>query len=61
MSDETPKYRWPWVLLLLFLLAILLAVLWMLPEFKRMERIRDLNNPPPPTHQVTTNSMEESR
>ncbi len=46
MSDETPNYRWPWLVLVLFMLGALLAVLWMMAEVKRTQRIRDLNNPP---------------
>lgn len=46
MSEETPKHRWPWILLLFFILACVLAVLWMLAEVKRTKMIRDLNNPP---------------
>ena len=57
MNDETPKYRWPWVLLLFVLLFCALAVVWMLAEVKRMQRIRDLNNPPPVARQAATNSM----
>lgn len=53
MSDETPNYRWPWLVLVLFMLGALLAVLWMMAEVKRTQRIRDLNNPPPAV--TTTN------
>ena len=46
MSGETSNYRWPWLVLLLFIFGAALAVLWMLAEVKRTQRIRDLNNPP---------------
>jgi len=48
MIDESPKYRWPWLLLLFFIMGCVLAVLWMLAEVKRTKQIRDLNNPPTP-------------
>jgi hypothetical protein len=53
MDDARPKYRWPWVLLIFFLLFCALAVVWMLVEVKRTQRIRDLNSPPPAV--TTTN------
>ena len=49
MNGESSKYRWPWLLLVFFLLGCVLAVLWMLAEVKRTQQIRDLNNPPQPT------------
>jgi hypothetical protein len=54
MSEETdqPKYRWPWLLLLLFLLGLFLAVVWMLAEAKRTQRLQRAN-PPPVTRPVT--------
>jgi hypothetical protein len=47
MSDETPNYRWSWLLLLLFFFGAVLAVLWVIAEGESTQRIRDLNNPPP--------------
>lgn len=44
--EAQPRYRWPWLLLVVFLFGCLLAVLWMLAEVKRTQRIRDLSNPP---------------
>jgi len=48
MLEEPPKrpYRWPWFVLGALILAVLLAVLWMSGEVRRMQRIRELNNPP---------------
>src|SRR5207244_3711321 len=48
-APAKPRYRWPWLLLAAFLLAILLAVLWMNKEIERTKRIRDFNSPQPPT------------
>jgi hypothetical protein len=48
MSDDSqPNYRWPWVVLVLFILGAFLAVVWMLAEVKRLQRIhRDPMSPP---------------
>ena len=54
MREGSPKYRWPWILLLFFLFGCVLAVLWMLAEVKRTKQLRDYNNPPPRT--VSTNN-----
>ncbi len=43
------KYRWPWVVLLLFLVGIALAVLWMSAEVARAKRIHDANAPSRPS------------
>lgn len=55
MGEETdqPKYRWPWLLLLLFVLGLFLAVVWMLAEVKRTQQLRQANTPPPVTRPVT--------
>ena len=53
VSEETPHYRWPWLLLALFILGCALAVVWMFAEVKRTERIRDLSFPQPMS--VSTN------
>ena len=42
------KYRWPWVVLALFLAGIALAVLWMSKEVERARRIHDANMPSHP-------------
>jgi sulfatase modifying factor 1 len=42
-----PQYRWPWFVLGGFVLAVLLAVLWMSFEVSKTRRLRDLNAPPP--------------
>jgi hypothetical protein len=47
MNEETPQYRWPWLLLAVFLIGCVLAVLWMLAEVKRVQRIRDHSAPAP--------------
>lgn len=46
MSDETPNYRWSWLVLVLFMLGALLAVLWMLAEVKRTQQQRNFMYPP---------------
>src|SRR4051812_22487162 len=49
-SDEPrPHYRWPWLVLAAFILAVALAILWMSKEIGRTRRIRDLNSPPAQT------------
>ena len=47
-----PKYRWPWFVLAAFLLALLLAVLWMGYAVRREKQERDINAPLPgsPAH-----------
>jgi hypothetical protein len=44
----TPRYTWPWFVLAGLILAILLAVMWMSIEVRRMRQIRDLNAPSQP-------------
>ena len=39
------RYKWPWFVLLAFLAAVGLAVLWLSFEIRRTQRIRDLNAP----------------
>jgi hypothetical protein len=44
------RYTWPWLVLGAFILAVILAILWLSAEIQRTRRIRDLNAPqPPPT------------
>ena len=40
-QPTSPRYRWPWFMLGAFLLAIVLAVLWMSAEVRKTQRIRD--------------------
>ena len=54
MSDETPNYRWSWLVLLLFFFGAVLAVLWMIAEVKRTQRQRNFMYPPA-AGTVTTN------
>ena len=42
-----PHYRWPWFVLGAFLLAVLLAVLWMSYAVMREKQQRDYNAPLP--------------
>ncbi len=46
-SGTQRRYTWPWFVLAAFLIAILLAVLWMSREIERTRRIRELNSPAP--------------
>jgi hypothetical protein len=39
-------YRWPWFVLTAFILAIILAILWMSQEVRRTKRMRELNSSP---------------
>jgi len=50
--DEIPdpptppqRYRWPWVVLGAFVVAIILAVIWMSAEVRRQESYRQLDTP----------------
>ena len=48
MPDASEKnYRWPWFVLAAFLLAVLLAVLWMSFAVRHERQERDLNAPLP--------------
>jgi len=48
-QDQRPpsprRYTWPWFVLVAFLMAIVLAIIWLSFEIKRTQRIRDLNAP----------------
>ena len=64
MTDLTNKrrYKWPWVVLGMFVLAIVLAVLWMSLEAARVRQIRDLNSPSPQRgHAATAPSNQASQ
>src|SRR5439155_1576279 len=41
LTDATKHYRWPWFVLAVVLLGILLAVLWMLGAISRARQIRE--------------------
>jgi hypothetical protein len=46
-SPQSRRYIWPWFVLVGFLLAVLLAILWVSKEVQRTRRQRDPNwNPP---------------
>lgn len=54
MTDSSPdptepprRYLWPWFFWGFVLLGFLLAVIWLTPEIKRLERERDYNAPIP--------------
>jgi len=51
-------YRWPWFVLGAFLLAIVLAVLWMSREVERTRLLRDLNSPSAAAPAQETNSNQ---
>jgi len=40
-NSTKPRYRWPWFLLAAVLLGILLAVLWMSKEIKRIKTYKE--------------------
>jgi hypothetical protein len=47
-TDEVPRrYTWPWFFWGAVVLFILLAVIWMTVEVKKLERERDYNAPLP--------------
>ena len=46
-SEPPRRYRWPWIFWGFVLLGLLLAVIWMTVEVKRLERERDYNAPLP--------------
>ncbi len=56
--NNQPHYRWPWFVLGAFLLAIVLAVLWMNREVERARLIHDLNSPSTPVPAQATNSNQ---
>jgi len=41
---QKPAYRWPWFVLGAFVLAVILAVVWMSYEVKRTRMIREFNS-----------------
>ena len=50
MSDqnENPRrHRWPWLVLAAFLLGVVLAILWISFEVRKVEQERDVNAPLP--------------
>jgi len=52
MNEPTEKppprrYRWPWFVLVAFLLAVALAILWMSFEVRKVEQERNVNAPLP--------------
>ena len=49
--NENPprRYKWPWFVLVAFVLFVLLAIVWMSFAVRNVEEERDLN-PPPPTN-----------
>src|SRR5256885_139367 len=53
-TEAKIHYKWPWFVLAGFLLAIVLAVLWMSREIERTRRIRDLNSPTPQSSSENT-------
>jgi hypothetical protein len=55
------RYTWPWFVLAAVLLAIALAVLWMIKEIGRARRMRDLNAPAPRTDRSVTPSAPAAR
>jgi hypothetical protein len=46
--EEPPRrYRWPWIALAFVLLFIVLCVIWMTVDVKKLEHERDFNSPLP--------------
>ena len=46
--EEPPRhYRWPWIALGFVLVFIVLAVVWMTVDVKKLEHERDYNAPLP--------------
>jgi len=46
-DENVPRYRWPWFALAFVVLGIVLAVVWMTVDVKKLERERDYNAPLP--------------
>lgn len=44
---ERPTYRWPWILLAVVVLGIVIAVLGVMREAERTKRIQHLKQGPP--------------
>jgi len=55
---ERPHYRWPWFVLGAFVLAVILAVLWMSAEVRRQTQYRKLNTTQFPQVNSGTNSAK---
>ena len=51
--NEPPRrYRWPWFVLAAFVVFVLLAILWLSFDIRKVEQERNLNAPLPasPAH-----------
>jgi len=61
-SPARPRYKWPWVVLLMLLTGLALAAAWIGLEARRLRQYRDpawpsaRSNQPPPLHQGPANS-----
>jgi len=44
-NDQKPTYRWPWIALAMVVLGIVLAVVWMTAEVRKIERQKESNPP----------------
>ncbi|MGA9452396.1 MAG: hypothetical protein WBW41_13755 [Verrucomicrobiia bacterium] len=46
-KPRPPRYKWPWFVLAAFLLGVVLAILWMSFEVRKVEQERNVNAPLP--------------
>jgi hypothetical protein len=53
-----PHYRWPWFVLAAFVLAVVLAVIWMTALVRRTQQNRELNTPLFPQTDSGTNAAK---
>ena len=58
LPPERPNYRWPWFVLVAFVLAVVLAVIWMTVEVRRQNKYRQLNTPQFPQADTATNAAK---
>ncbi|HZF02149.1 MAG TPA: hypothetical protein VE344_09675 [Methylomirabilota bacterium] len=46
--NENPRrYKWPWFVLAMFLLGVVLAIVWMVFAVRKVEQERNFNAPVP--------------
>ena len=49
-ADAKPRHLWPWLLLAVIVLGVVLAVIWVSAEVRRTKQRRELNMPASAPH-----------